>query len=150
MITPDPVELLDLLAATSASVGLALDRALGEPKELSQSLLAILRRVSARPEGQATMGEIAVEVGLSGGGLTRAMDRLVALNLVTRENDPQDRRVVRIRLTAEGRRRLTRGNRLETQVADRLFEELSPAEIRQLAVILAKIQPVPTPSGGSK
>jgi MarR family transcriptional regulator, organic hydroperoxide resistance regulator len=50
------------------------------------------------------MGEAAAYAMLPGPTLTKAVDRLVAANLVSRRADRQDRRRVLIYLTARGRR----------------------------------------------
>lgn len=50
------------------------------------------------------MGEIAQGLRISLPAATKAIDRLVKKELVSREEDPSDRRVVRIRLTEHGRK----------------------------------------------
>lgn len=50
-----------------------------------------------------TMGELAWELALTESATTRLVDRLVRTNLVRRERDPGDRRVVRVRLSSYGR-----------------------------------------------
>ena len=47
--------------------------------------------------------ELAREVGVDGGALSRMVERLVQKGLVSREVDPEDRRAVRIRLAQAGR-----------------------------------------------
>lgn len=58
--------------------------------------------VSLYGNERATMGELAESLGVSVSTLTGIVDRLVDHGLVTRENDPNDRRVVVGRLTPEG------------------------------------------------
>ena len=50
-----------------------------------------------------TMGELAWELALTESATTRLVDRLVRTNLVRRDRDPGDRRVVRVRLSSYGR-----------------------------------------------
>ncbi|MGC8487859.1 MAG: MarR family winged helix-turn-helix transcriptional regulator [Clostridia bacterium] len=50
-----------------------------------------------------TMGVLAWDLGLTESATTRLVDRLVDMNLVRRERDRQDRRVVRVRLSSYGR-----------------------------------------------
>ena len=50
-----------------------------------------------------TMGDLAWELALTESATTRLVDRLVRTNLVRRERDPGDRRVVRVRLSSYGR-----------------------------------------------
>lgn len=57
------------------------------------------------------MGELAEQLGLTESAATRLVDRLLRMNLVRRERDDVDRRVVRVRLSSYGR-----------QLADLVFE----------------------------
>lgn len=52
--------------------------------------------------GELSMGELAARVRLDGSTLSRTVEGLVARKLVARRADADDRRVVRIRLTARG------------------------------------------------
>jgi DNA-binding MarR family transcriptional regulator len=64
--------------------------------------------------------------------MTRIVDALVAANLVTRETDPADRRMVRIAATEEGRAVLEDGRRRRVAaIADRL-STLAESERRAL------------------
>lgn len=49
------------------------------------------------------MGELAEQLGLTESAATRLVDRLINMNLVRRERDDQDRRVVRVRLSSYGK-----------------------------------------------
>lgn len=49
------------------------------------------------------MGEIAEQLGLTESAATRLVDRLMRMNLVRRDRDEVDRRVVRVRLSSYGR-----------------------------------------------
>ncbi len=52
--------------------------------------------------GTLTMGQLAGKLYLDVSTMTRVIDNLVAKGLVNRASDPQDRRVIRVELTAEG------------------------------------------------
>jgi DNA-binding MarR family transcriptional regulator len=79
-----------------------------------------------------TMGELALELGLTESAATRMVDRLVRTNLVRRERDPGDRRVVRVRLSTYGRQLvdvvLARRHEQFRRVGDRM----SPGERHRL------------------
>ncbi|NMP23630.1 MarR family winged helix-turn-helix transcriptional regulator [Sulfobacillus harzensis] len=49
------------------------------------------------------MGELADQLGLTESAATRLVDRLLRMNLVRRDRDEVDRRVVRVRLSSYGR-----------------------------------------------
>jgi DNA-binding MarR family transcriptional regulator len=63
--------------------------------------LSALRRVGAPFE--LTPTELGHALLFSSGGLTKLLERLAQAGLVTREQDTDDRRVVRVRLTESGR-----------------------------------------------
>lgn len=70
------------------------------------------------------MGEFAEQLGLTESAATRLVDRLLRMNLVRRDRDGADRRVVRVRLSSYGRQlaELVFARRQEqfTRVAQRL------------------------------
>ena len=59
--------------------------------------------VALSRQKQRTMGELAWDLALTESAATRLVDRLVATNLVRRDRDEVDRRVVRVRLSSYGR-----------------------------------------------
>ena len=62
-------------------------------------------------EEYCTMGMLATRLHISLGAATGLADRLIQQRLVERAPDPNDRRVVRLQLTAHGRQMHTRGHR---------------------------------------
>ena len=146
MAPQDPVALLGELALTSAWLVSAVDRVLEDAAGLTYTAVAILQAAADQPG--IAMGELNAVVTLSGSGLTRAVDRLLATGLVEREADPSDRRVVRINLTHEGRRRLTKANRAQSAVLTELLSPLTATETRQMRLLMAKLHPLHT--GGSQ
>lgn len=54
--------------------------------------------------GSCPAAQLAADLGLDAGALTRMLDRLEAKGLVSRERSSNDRRVVMIALTEDGRR----------------------------------------------
>lgn len=67
-------------------------------------VLSALRRAGAPYE--LTPGRLIAETLVSSGTMTNRIDRMVAHGLVVRATDAADRRVVKVRLTEEGRRRV--------------------------------------------
>lgn len=77
---------------------------------------------------------------ISSAGVTLRIDRLEKDGLILRERDPQDRRVVHSRLTDEG---LSTIDELFAEHLDnerRMLAGLTPAECRQLARLLEKLE----------
>ncbi len=56
------------------------------------------------PTGSLTMNELSETLSLANSTMTRTVDQLVEKGLVERELDDEDRRVVRVRLSAQGQK----------------------------------------------
>lgn len=110
------------------------------PAGMREVTLPQARALGAVASSEAcTMGELAASLRVTLGAATGLVDRLVQQNLVQREPDPRDRRIVRVRLTAAGRRAhaaVVRGARRRLSAA---LEKLSPPHRAQLAAALAML-----------
>jgi DNA-binding MarR family transcriptional regulator len=82
--------------------------------------------------GSPTLGELAAAEQVQPPTVTRLVASLESAGLVARETDGVDRRVVRVRITAEGRRNLQRIRSLKNAYLNRRLAALDPAE-QQLA-----------------
>jgi DNA-binding MarR family transcriptional regulator len=83
--------------------------------------------------GPARASDVARALGLTAAGATDALDRLEQRRLVRRSADPADRRAVRIRSTAAGRRLLRQANSVKRATLRYLNEAMSPEERRALS-----------------
>jgi MarR family multiple antibiotic resistance transcriptional regulator len=86
-----------------------------------------------------SMSDLSRELGLPPSSVTGIVDRLVAAGKVQRENDADDRRVVRVVLTAQGRRDRDRHRRLRRERLGRLLAALDDEELRALHAALALV-----------
>ncbi|MBB5826582.1 MarR family winged helix-turn-helix transcriptional regulator [Micromonospora carbonacea] len=89
-----------LLAASGALVGLATRSLAGTGPEITLSQLRTLVVLAVR--GPQRAAEIAAELGVAPSAGTRMCDRLAAKGLLRRDRSTDDRRVVRLRLSAAG------------------------------------------------
>lgn len=80
------------------------------------------------PYEARTMTETAVDIGVTTGTLTVAIDRLVKKGYVVRKRDEQDRRIVRISLTKEGKLACRIHNKFHTVLAKRILEPYTKEE----------------------
>ncbi|GGL02014.1 hypothetical protein Sme01_46740 [Sphaerisporangium melleum] len=89
--------------------------------------------------GSASGQELAATLGTGPGTVTGIVDRLVAQGLVTRREDPADRRVRRVELTEAGRRMTE--ELIDAGLAGyrRLLERLDTATLRSLDEVMAKL-----------
>ena len=104
-------------AATGRRLQAASDAELGLPLGELEVLLRLLRT----PEHRLASSALARESSMTGGGLTRMVDRLVAAGTVTRVSRPTDRRVVWVQATADG---LAIARRARTAHAARIREDV--------------------------
>jgi DNA-binding MarR family transcriptional regulator len=82
--------------------------------------------------GPLSLTALAAEEQVRAPTMTRIVDALVAANLVTRETDPADRRMVRIAATEEGRAVLERGRRRRVAAIAERLSRLAESERRAL------------------
>jgi DNA-binding MarR family transcriptional regulator len=75
-----------------------------------------------------TLGELAAVEQVQPPTVTRLVTSLEGAGLVVRETDGIDRRVVRVRITAEGRRTLERIRKLKNAFLTRRLAALDPAD----------------------
>lgn len=86
---------------------------------------------------ETSPGVLAERIGMTRGGVSKLVDRLVSKKLVTRRNRSDDRRFQSIALTAAGRRQIPR----LAGLADRNDEEFfCPLSVRERAVLIATMK----------
>lgn len=121
-----PLEVLSRIVRLARYVGLARKEAFGQ-QNLQQwqfDVLAPLRR--AGPPYELTPGDLIDEALVSSGTMTHRLDQLEAAGMVSRQADPVDGRVVRVRLTAAGRRAVDTALAGLLERERKLLAELSP------------------------
>jgi DNA-binding MarR family transcriptional regulator len=103
-------------------------------RKLRQQALAGLSPAQASALGtidrlaSPTLGELAAAEQVQPPTVTRLVASMESAGLVAREIDSVDRRVVRVRITAEGRRNLQRIRTLKNAFLTRRLAALDPAE----------------------
>jgi DNA-binding MarR family transcriptional regulator len=101
-------------------------------------VLATLRRSGAPYE--LTVGEMLESMMLASGTISHRIDRLEGRGLVERRPDPNDGRVVRVRLTRAGKALLERALVDHAANESRLLSGLTSRERGQLAALLRRLQ----------
>lgn len=90
-----------------------------------------------RPDGMSVK-ELAEALSVTPGAVTQFIDPLVEKDLVSREEDTSDRRLMRIKLTRFARGNFEEFKRSYFSMVQRTFEPLTDSEIQQLITLLEK------------
>jgi DNA-binding MarR family transcriptional regulator len=99
----------------------------------------LMAQLERAPQG-LKMSELSQRMMVTGGNVTGITDGLEKEGLVVRDVDPADRRVYRVRLTAEGQRHFRRMAAEHEQWVIALFDGLSTREKQQLALLLGNLK----------
>jgi DNA-binding MarR family transcriptional regulator len=103
------------------------------------NVLRILR--GAEPEGLLCRG-ISERMISRDPDITRLLDRMEKHNLITRERQSKDRRVIKTRITPEGLRLLKKLDRPVHELHKNQFRHMSTTRLSQLAELLKEVQGV--------
>ncbi|WP_052160901.1 MarR family winged helix-turn-helix transcriptional regulator [Kocuria marina] len=99
----DPVTLWGQVIEGFQVTNKNLHRTIARAYDLDAAEAEALLRLIRSPQRRMSMAELARQVAFSTGGFTKVADRLTKRGLVQRAPCPEDRRVVYLELTAEGR-----------------------------------------------
>lgn len=109
-----------------------------EGSELSLTELGVLLQIG---RGTTIPSEIADAVHIDRPRVTRIVDRLVALDFVTREADLVDRRRSRVNITRSGQEHLSQSLATASAIIDSLLVGLSPEQRVELQSSVEGIRP---------
>jgi MarR family transcriptional regulator for hemolysin len=133
--TTEPIGLE--LARTAKLLSRAFD---DELTEAGGSLPTWLILVSLKGRRHGAQREIAEEVGIEGPTLTHHLNRMETAGLVTRRRDPENRRVHRVELTAEGDAMFQRLLQTVRAFDQRLRASFKAKEIAELSNVLGRLR----------
>ncbi|MER7364713.1 MarR family winged helix-turn-helix transcriptional regulator [Nonomuraea wenchangensis] len=115
---------------------------------LTMRQLKVVMLLSVRG-GSASGQEIAAGLGVGPGTVTGIVDRLLAQGLVSRHEDPHDRRVRRVELTPAGAAFLEEVNSVGSQQMRRIMDHLDTETLRALDEVTRAIWTVAEKLGDS-
>jgi DNA-binding MarR family transcriptional regulator len=108
------------------------------PRDLSLTSLATLSTLNRT--GPRRITDLAVIEGITQPSMTVLVTSLERGGLVTRHNDPTDRRVTLVDLTADGLQYLQSRRRAGTDALAQLIHKLPPGEAAALAAAIPALQ----------
>ena len=82
--------------------------------------------------GSVTMNDLSVRMRLANSTMTRMADQLIQKRMITREPDPEDRRIVRVRLTEQGQDVKIRLKRAMQDLFSQILEDIPEGEREQI------------------
>lgn len=115
-----------------------LDRLVLGPHHLCASDLEILERLVRK--GTRPVNGLANRVGLTSGSITTAVQRLKRRGLVQTQRDPQDKRLVLVSVTTEGRDLATELTERRTEVLEQAFRTWNRRERSVELNLLKRLQ----------
>ena|ERR1700739_1862023 len=132
--SPEEAAFLDLLRTadmlTRSAIGVL------KAENLSSTQYNVLRILRGAPEG-LPCGEIAGRLITRDPDITRLLDRMEKRGLISRARESRDRRMVRARLTPEGRKLVDRLDEPVQKMHRKLLGHLGKERLRALAELLA-------------
>ena len=122
----------------------ALDRELAQdkrlaPLEMSAAQYIIVANLAAGPGEPKSAADLCKVISYDAGAMTRMLDRLEAKGLIRRTRSSQDRRLLNLELTEEGRAAFPRMREISMSNANRFLRGFSKAEARQLEGFLNRM-----------
>lgn len=100
---------------------------------------SLVHEVALAGTAGATTGHLARRLGVSNSAVTQLVDGLVSGDVVTRDEDAEDRRKVRVRLTTHGEGLYRHFDAARTAQTETLLSPLDNEEARILAELLDRI-----------
>jgi MarR family 2-MHQ and catechol resistance regulon transcriptional repressor len=123
-----------------------LERQLEQTCDLPLQWFEVLMRLVRTPGHRLRMSDLAAQTTLSASGLTRAIDRLEACDLVRREACPSDRRSTYAVLTEAGEARISAAVPVHVEQLRAILDDVySPAELEVLTDLLRRLRDAVNP-----
>jgi len=91
-------------------------------------------------EGELKMSDLASSMNVTTAAMTGTVSRLVASGFVLRLDDPKDRRVIRVKLTAKGSHLVDKLRQQRREMIIRLFKDISADDRQNYLRILTQIK----------
>jgi len=117
---------------------IGLFRSLSPPDGLSLTAAATLTTLER--SGPSRLTALAAYEGVTQPAMTQLVDRLQGMGLLERTPDPSDGRVVRVRITDEGRALLARRRAVRAERVAELLVRLSPGDQALLTAALPAME----------
>ncbi len=130
-------------------IGRSMRNFLAQSKETGISMAQFGALISIQRKGSCAVSHISQALGISNAATSQMLERLVQQDLISRAEDPHDRRAKQIEVTPKGRQILETNLQARQKWLDDLAGTLSLAEQAQvtdaLNILIAKAQQIEQP-----
>ena len=126
---------VELLAALDRE--LMADRQVADIGVTAAQFIVIARLAAV--ERKKSASDLCKEMSYDAGAMTRMIDRLESKGLIRRTRCPQDRRLVYLEMTEQGRAAYPRLREISMAIQNRFLRGFSRAEARQLESLLGRM-----------
>lgn len=121
----------------------ALDRELAgdkrlAPLEISSAQFIVIAMLAAS-SGVMSASDLCKGISYDAGAMTRMLDRLESKGLIRRNRSTEDRRLMHLELTEEGRAVYPRMREISMAVANHFLRGFTKTEVRQLEGLLGRM-----------
>jgi DNA-binding MarR family transcriptional regulator len=132
-----------MLSRVKVEMLAALDKELAADKrlatlEMSAAQYIIIANL-AGPQEPKSAADLCKGISYDAGAMTRMLDRLEAKGLIRRSRSVEDRRLMLLELTEEGRAAYPRMREISMAVANRFLRGFTKTEARQLESLLCRM-----------
>lgn len=133
----------NLVGQVRAEMLAALDRELTADRHVADigvtaAQFIVMARLAAA-ERKKSASDLCREMSYDAGAMTRMIDRLEGKGLIRRARCPQDRRLVYLEMTEQGRAVYPRLRELSMSIQNRFLRGFSRADARQLEGLLGRM-----------
>ena len=121
-----------------------LDRELSQDKrlaslEMSAAQYIIIANLASGPGEPKSAADLCKVISYDAGAMTRMLDRLEAKGLIRRTRSSEDRRLMNLELTEEGRAAYPRMREISMAIANQFLRGFTKSEARQLEGFLNRM-----------
>lgn len=141
VLDDDRITAFGMLVEATRRLERTFERTLREQHALTLVVFEALLRIGRSPNQQMSMSQLAEDMVLTSGGVTRLVDRLADSGFVTRMPCAEDRRVHWAQLTPEGLATIEAATATHVGDLDEHFSSrMSAAEMRTLADVCDRLR----------
>jgi DNA-binding MarR family transcriptional regulator len=109
----------------------------GAPEDVSAHAVRVA--IHVHQHGERTVGQVASGLGISYGWASRVVEEAEASGYLIRERDPDDRRVVRVRLNPDRREEVERASEWRGRAVQAALEPLTQSEGEAVRLFLRRV-----------